>query len=763
MIVALQALDPTAKSNYGSKAWRLCEAMQRGYRVPAGVVVPVPDCEAVVARWRADQAVRLARLLEAPSPDQCLLSPEVRELTFPASLRQEVAAATRALRTDEGARLIVRSSAQAEDREAGSQAGQFYSEGHLASEREVLLAVARVLLSSLWRRQRGLAEGATAVLLQVQVSPEISGVAFSCNPVTGDPDEVVIAYAEGACGAVTDGLAAAAQASVCVGQPEPEDWEVRCDAAVVPLARRIAAAALDLERLIESPADIEWAVAQGELLLLQVRPVTTVAFRQVAAELTDDEGRYERAAARPLHHHSWYWLQASDRAHAEVLPRFGERYLRVTHRVINGYAYRSIRVDRSQFDKTRQWECARAEAPRALAAWEERRGLLVGELRELNAGPVSMLPLPELKARYQRVVALAAEAQRTHDTLQRPIKSMEWWVWELAKRLAGYDELRVVALLDEPGPLETEFRERMSDLVADAVPDDRLWEVARDFGYQFASFDELYSPLSWETWEEDAAPLRALCAAHRQASGHSDREARRGEARRALLARADEADAPAGALLREVLGLAVRCMAVRADKDLCLSLSFAVHRKYLMELGARVFEREARRDIFAATMEEVMEFCAGDGEALSPQVRAAVARRGRHHRAFTKMLAPAALPLPPAEVPAAAGDVIEGRPGAAGTATGRVRVLSDIREVAALERGEVMVLPDIKPVWALAFGVASAVITANGHLLAHGAIMAREAGIPCVFVGEAVRTLRTGDVVRVLGEQGKVEVLSRAT
>jgi len=261
-----------------------------------------------------------------------------------------------------------------------------------------------------------------------------------------------------------------------------------------------------------------------------------------------------------------------------------------------------------------------------------------------------------------------------------------------------------------------------------------------------------------------------LRGAQHQAIRKREGEARRQQvlaARRGLLASAEEADPEGGALLRRVLGLAVQCMAVRADKDLCLSLAFAVHRKYLSELGIRVFGREAYWRMWEATLGEVMDFCVSDREMFSPRAVAAIQRRCRHHRVFEKMSAPPRLPVATEPVGQAAGaaigDVIEGRPGAAGVATGRARVLHDIREIVALERGEVMVIPDIKPAWALAFGVASAVISADGHLLAHGAIMAREAGIPCVYIGEATKNLRTGDLVRVLGEQGRVEVLARPT
>lgn len=198
MIAQLHALEPALQETYGSKAWRLFEAMQRGYHVAAGVVVPAPDCEAAVMRWRAQHATLLDLLVGEASPDDCVGHPDGGELTLPAAFTKQLSCALRSLRAErEDLLLIARSSAQAEDSCVSSQAGQFYSEANLITDREVGLAIRRVLLNYLWRQQRQLAAGAMAVLIQVQVAPDFSGVAFSCDPVSGNPDEMVVGYQAG--------------------------------------------------------------------------------------------------------------------------------------------------------------------------------------------------------------------------------------------------------------------------------------------------------------------------------------------------------------------------------------------------------------------------------------------------------------------------------------------------------------------------------------------------------------------------------------
>jgi rifampicin phosphotransferase len=103
---------------------------------------------------------------------------------------------------------------------------------------------------------------------------------------------------------------------------------------------------------------------------------------------------------------------------------------------------------------------------------------------------------------------------------------------------------------------------------------------------------------------------------------------------------------------------------------------------------------------------------------------------------------------------------VSGFPGSAGVVEGRVRVLNDAADSAALLPGEVLVTMITNVGWTPLFPRAAAVITDVGAPLSHAAIVARELGIPAVVgCGNATMRLRTGDLVRVNGTAGTVEVL----
>ena len=100
---------------------------------------------------------------------------------------------------------------------------------------------------------------------------------------------------------------------------------------------------------------------------------------------------------------------------------------------------------------------------------------------------------------------------------------------------------------------------------------------------------------------------------------------------------------------------------------------------------------------------------------------------------------------------------IKGYAGAAGIVEGTVRVITDLSEANTLMQGEILVTTATNIGWTTVFPKAAAIITDIGAPLSHAAIVAREFGIPAVVgCGNAVQELRTGDRVKVDGANGVV-------
>jgi rifampicin phosphotransferase len=101
-----------------------------------------------------------------------------------------------------------------------------------------------------------------------------------------------------------------------------------------------------------------------------------------------------------------------------------------------------------------------------------------------------------------------------------------------------------------------------------------------------------------------------------------------------------------------------------------------------------------------------------------------------------------------------------GLPVSAGTIEGRARVILDMAE-ADLDAGDILVTTYTDPSWTPLFVAIKGLVTEVGGLMTHGAVIAREYGLPAVVgVEHATRVMRDGQRIRVHGTDGYVEILS---
>jgi len=235
----------------------------------------------------------LARLYQAghPVPDGFVILPAAfvgDELTAEgwARVRQQLGP----LRENDRARFAVRSSALAEDSAVASFAGQFETVLGVRSPEEIRNAILTVRRSrkservQAYSRAKGIESAhEMAVIVQRIVPAAISGVLFTADPVTGSRAEMTGSFVHGLGDRLVSG-------------------EVTGEAFTLSRARAVYAGPDDLERharglfrlgdLLEKelghPQDIEWAIANGKLFLLQSRAITTlIAYHPSTGEWND--------------------------------------------------------------------------------------------------------------------------------------------------------------------------------------------------------------------------------------------------------------------------------------------------------------------------------------------------------------------------------------------------------------------------------------------------------------------------------------------
>jgi rifampicin phosphotransferase len=171
-----------------------------------------------------------------------------------------------------GGLLIARSSSVLEDTAGSSMAGQFESVAGISSVAELAVAVRAVLAS---RARAGAAGSPIAVLVQPQVEPEVGGVLFGVDPVSGRSDRRVVAAVRGSVEPLVSGSVPGSR-YVLDGDGHVVERDHRDGPALrrAELARltRLAAQAAEV---FGGAQDVEWAITpDGALWLLQSRPVT---------------------------------------------------------------------------------------------------------------------------------------------------------------------------------------------------------------------------------------------------------------------------------------------------------------------------------------------------------------------------------------------------------------------------------------------------------------------------------------------------------
>ena len=100
-----------------------------------------------------------------------------------------------------------------------------------------------------------------------------------------------------------------------------------------------------------------------------------------------------------------------------------------------------------------------------------------------------------------------------------------------------------------------------------------------------------------------------------------------------------------------------------------------------------------------------------------------------------------------------------GQTASPGIGSGNARIISSPKEIFYFKRGEVLICDALDPNMTFIVPLASAIVERRGGMLIHGAIIAREYGIPCVTgVEEAFKSIKSGDYTIVDGYSGTVSI-----
>ena len=308
----------------GGKGRSLAKMANAGFHVPGGFLVTTAAYRGFVADNNLqDQILVLAKpaVVEGRASFE-QSSANIQTLfadnDLAAQITTEIRQAYEAL--DGQPPVAVRSSANAEDLPGLSFAGQ--QETYLnVTGADAVVAAVKNCWASLWtaqaisyRHQNGIDQDsvAMAVVVQIMVPSEVSGILFTANPATGERNEIVINASFGLGEAVVSGqvtpdtyVVDKANRTVKETMIGPKEQKIISDGGQGVRMEDVSASERDqsslsddmLAELIETvlkiealydgqPQDIEWAFSKGQLHLLQSRPITNLPVQPIEFEWT---------------------------------------------------------------------------------------------------------------------------------------------------------------------------------------------------------------------------------------------------------------------------------------------------------------------------------------------------------------------------------------------------------------------------------------------------------------------------------------------
>ena len=845
--------DPAVTGGKGAALARLVAA---GLPVPDGFVVTagafaratdglLPEIDGALAKADPADLVALRRLCQ-----------KVQKLITSQRPPSAVVDAVQEAYERLGASSVaVRSSATAEDLPTASFAGQYESFLNVLGADAVLERVLHVWASLYsvhavsYRRRQGIADANVrmAVVVQHVLRAEASGVLFTRDPVSGAEDQYLVSAALGLGEGVVDGSVPVDQFTIHPETAEVLSREVASKGHMVALdpeggVRRVevetdrrAKPALsdghlgELGRLARSVRelfgghqDIEFAVVDGDVRLLQARPVTGV----------DAEPEFPVRWEDPADG-GYTWLLFT-RGQRDVLParRLEEDAQRVyfegsricfeetgslmarNHIVcfINGYCYaRPPEVEEAEITERLRIYSALAEKldEKGTTVWE-------GELRP----PVERVleKLGRFRPRGASLPALVEHLEHATDAFAHVLGDLHWrlaaantnlredwptvyheitgepnmdagvflqaienkttrmvrWLRELARLAQGDSTLgslfeeRAYERLDDPNvrarPAVRRFRSRFGNF---------LRRHGRRTGRGFGSAANFATP----TWGmETKHPLELIRSYAQQdldEMERMEREARR-ERERAMrrVRRLLASDADAQARFERSLRRAVNGVRMMENHNHMMEQATGgALREAVYRVGQRLVHDgmlDHPDDVLHLSFAELKDVTAG---RASSDLRALVKERSEEFERRSRLKPPKTLgsggppPLdlerrfdPPPNV-GRDGSLLRGVASSRGRATGRARVTPPSAEPPTVEKGDILVAVNAGPNWTPIFPLLGGLVLDQGVAFQHAALVAREYRIPTVLMTrDGTTEIQDGQTITVDGDQGVVEL-----
>ncbi|MHC0062841.1 glycerol-3-phosphate acyltransferase [Nostoc sp. UIC 10890] len=704
---------------------------------------------------------------------------------------------TEFLQPSELSPLVVRSSAIGEDSENASAAGQYETVLNVTSPEALQAAIAQVKTSYnhpsavQYRRDRGLNDTAMAVLIQQQVQSVYSGVAFSRDPITQQGDAIIIEALPGSPTQVVSGKVTPEQYRAFVVETE-NSYSVQLEGeGRVPqsLIKQVAYLAYRLEKRYHgTPQDIEWSYDGQTLWVLQSRPITTLLpmwTRKIAAEVIPGVIHpLTWSINRPLTCGVWgelFTLVLGDRAlgldFAETATlHYSRAYFNAS--LLGDIFIRMGLPPESLEFLTRG---AKLSKPSLQSTWENLPGLgkllkrelslekdfkqdyhqrFIPGLSQLAQEDIDNLEPAKLLARIDFILELLRHG--TYYSILAPLSAaLRQAIFRVKDSQIDNSVTPEVAALRSLSAIATDAKQVLQEFEPQQVfeqlkqtPEgekilEEFNELLQDYGY----LSEVGTDISVPTWRENPQMIKQMFV---QLMQGNEPQAGAKDAINSIFAVKRKRS-----FVQRRVDIKGRVTEVYSRLLAELRWSFVALEKVWLKSGLL----RKTSDIFFVNFDEVRRLIVDEDASLIEQLDELVEFRRSQFVQDSEIIQIPFLvygntpPHPLAASPLYSDQILQGIGASHGQAEGRVKVLRNLQDIPEIDRDTILVVPYTDSGWAPLLLRAGGLIAEAGGRLSHGAIVAREYGIPAVMdVRGATWILQDGQRVRIDGSRGIVEL-----
>ncbi|MFC7441291.1 phosphoenolpyruvate synthase [Laceyella putida] len=880
-VLNFNEIDKTSLPYVGGKGANLGEMSKAGFPIPKGFCVTTAAYRSFIET--SSEMDELFNLLDQLDPNQLdhlqQLGKRIRDhlesLSMPDDIRSAILQAWK--ETGAEAAYAIRSSATAEDLPTASFAGQQDTYLNVKGEDQLLQAIQKCWASLFtdraisYRMKNEFAHRSVylSVVVQQMVFPEVSGIMFTADPVTGHRNTISIDASFGLGEALVSGLVSADLYQVCSGKivkkqvaekkiaiyalpeggtitqdvpPDKQKEQALSDEKIVELAKL----GEQIEHHYGSEQDIEWGLAGGKLFILQSRPITSL---YPLPPIQDDSkihffisfGHQQMMteAMKPLAISIW-----------RTLFPFGKRKFSAQSDAMLAAGGRLF-IDLTEL---LYWKPARKIIPIALSNIDELISNASIQFMQREQFQKEAVPNKQVSKKARQFVKLVLTniiknilfrdpSQSIHlcdEYMERLVqKSKEEmaqvsgadrikWIQESAGKLLPtlFQELfhypvsgilafkliqhcanrwlgddREVHLLNKSlaGNVTSEMGLALGDLADIARKYPEVVEYLKSaenhsfcqglgqlpggdiFRKEFARFINQYGmrcpgeiDITKPRWREAPTMLVPSIVSHIQ-------NLKPGEHRERFKQGKIEAEQAVQSLLKRVRmtsgGLLKQRWMSRLITVFRGNMGAREHPKYIMvwhlDLYKQAILEEANQlvdkgvlnhptDVFYLTLDEIRMILE---DRFAEDVHELIDQRKKDYERYQKLAPPRVMTSEGEVITGRRGDsqapagALVGTPVSPGVVEGYARVVLN-PDKANLHPGEILIAPFTDPGWTTLFHSSKALVMEVGGLMTHGAVVAREYGIPAVVgVDEATKKIKDGQYIRVDGTLGYVQIL----